>query len=70
MSSTCFAPRILRGFLGIQYVVADVAPKFTRYPLFDAFHETFPEVVQIAPSFEDFLARALNSGGRSFWLEE
>ncbi|NVJ17887.1 SMI1/KNR4 family protein [Myxococcus sp. AM010] len=53
-----------------NYVVVDVEPKFTRYPLFDAFHETFPAVEQIAPSFGDFLMRALDSGGRSFWLEE
>lgn len=53
-----------------NYVVVDVAPKSPTYPLFDAFHETFPKVDQIAPSFEDFLARALKSGGRSFWLEE
>ncbi|MCY1040715.1 hypothetical protein OV208_05215 [Corallococcus sp. bb12-1] len=39
-----------------------------RYPLFDAWHETFPETKPIAPWFEAFLEKALRSGSRSFWL--
>jgi hypothetical protein len=54
-----------------DYVVVDVTQReANRYPLFDAFHETFPETERIASSFEDFLKRALHSGNRAFWLRE
>ncbi|RKH14983.1 SMI1/KNR4 family protein [Corallococcus sp. CA047B] len=52
-----------------NYVVLDVAQRSEgRYPLFDAFHEIFPETKLIASSFEEFLKKALRSGNRSFWL--
>ncbi|RKH10824.1 SMI1/KNR4 family protein [Corallococcus sp. CA053C] len=52
-----------------DFVVLDVAQRSGgRYPLFDAFHETFPETRPIASSFEEFLEKALRSGNRSFWL--
>ena len=53
-----------------NFVVLDVAGTPGTYPLFDAFHETFPSVERIASSFEEFLTRALSSGGRSYWLSE
>ncbi|MBU8898940.1 SMI1/KNR4 family protein [Corallococcus sp. M34] len=52
-----------------NFVVVDVARREgSSYPLFDAFHETFPEMERIASSFEEFLARALASDGYSYWL--
>ncbi|NOJ97938.1 SMI1/KNR4 family protein [Corallococcus coralloides] len=52
-----------------NYVVMDVAQAVAgRYPLFDAWHETYPQVERIASSFEEFLEKALRSGNRSFWL--
>ncbi|NTX02582.1 SMI1/KNR4 family protein [Myxococcus sp. CA040A] len=52
-----------------NFVVLDVAQQQGgRYPLFDAFHETFPQTKRIASSFEEFLTRALRSGGRVYWL--
>lgn len=52
-----------------NYVVMDVAQAVNcRYPLFDAWHETYPQVERIASSFEDFLEKALHSGNRAFWL--
>lgn len=53
-----------------DYVLVDVArPQDGRYPLLDAYHETYPlEVQQIATSFGEFLARALSSSNRLFWL--
>jgi len=39
----------------------------------DGWHEAWPNpkhCKQIAPSFEDFLERALGGGGRFFWLKK
>jgi cell wall assembly regulator SMI1 len=52
-----------------DYVLVDVAQKVAgRYPLLDAFHETYPEVKVIAASFGEFLEKALASGDEYFWL--
>ncbi|QAT85556.1 hypothetical protein EJ065_3996 [Corallococcus coralloides] len=53
-----------------DYVVLDSTQREAgRYPLFDAFHETFPEEMErIASSFAEFLEWALRSGNRAFWL--
>ncbi|RKG82780.1 SMI1/KNR4 family protein [Corallococcus sp. CA049B] len=53
-----------------DYVVLDSTQREAgRYPLFDAFHETFPEEMErIASRFAEFLERALRSGNRAFWL--
>ncbi|RKI55974.1 SMI1/KNR4 family protein [Corallococcus sp. AB049A] len=52
-----------------DFVVLDVARSESgRYPLFDAWHETFPELVPVASSFAEFLEKALRSGNRAFWL--
>ncbi|RKH55739.1 SMI1/KNR4 family protein [Corallococcus aberystwythensis] len=52
-----------------DYVFVDVAQEANgRLPLFDAWHETYPQVKRIASSFEEFLEKALRSGNRSFWL--
>ncbi|RYZ10732.1 MAG: SMI1/KNR4 family protein [Myxococcaceae bacterium] len=52
-----------------DFVVLDAAQRPDGYyPLFDAFHETFPETKPIASSFAEFLEKALRSGNRSFWL--
>ncbi|NNB88201.1 SMI1/KNR4 family protein [Corallococcus exiguus] len=55
-----------------DYILADVARQVDgRYPLLDAFHETFPdpaETQRIAASFSEFLERALASGDDFFWL--
>jgi cell wall assembly regulator SMI1 len=52
-----------------NYVVLDtVRREGNRYPLFDAWHETFPKTTRIASSFEEFLARAMASDGFSYWL--
>ncbi|WP_370645343.1 SMI1/KNR4 family protein [Corallococcus sp. EGB] len=52
-----------------DYVVLDAIQREAgRYLLFDAFHETFPEMERIASSFAEFLERALRSGNRVFWL--
>ena len=55
-----------------DYVLVDVSRQQDgRYPLLDAFHETYPlEVRQIATSFGEFLERALSSGNQFFWLKE
>ncbi|NRD58398.1 SMI1/KNR4 family protein [Corallococcus exiguus] len=53
-----------------DYVILDVAhPVNGRYPLLDAYHETFPQGVRpIAVSFSEFLERALTSANSYFWL--
>ena len=53
-----------------NFVILDVATRLNgRYPLLDAFHETYPdEAPRIASSFGEFLEKALRSGNRSFWL--
>ncbi|RYZ38097.1 MAG: SMI1/KNR4 family protein [Myxococcaceae bacterium] len=54
-----------------DYLVLDVARgESGRYPLFDAWHETFPELVAVASSFGEFLEKALRSGDRAFWLDD
>lgn len=55
-----------------DYVLVDVARQAAgRYPLLDAYHETYPlEVRQLAASFSEFLERALSSNNRLFWLAE
>ena len=53
-----------------DYILVDVARQSQgRYPLLDAFHETFPAVEQIAASFSEFLEKALASGDTYFWLD-
>ena len=52
-------------------VLVDVARPGGPYRLLDAYHETYPrEVRQIAVSFGEFLAQALRSENRFFWLTE
>ncbi|WP_404362582.1 SMI1/KNR4 family protein [Corallococcus coralloides] len=52
-----------------DYLVLDVARCDSgHYPLFDAWHETFPELVPVASSFGEFLKKALCSGNQAFWL--
>ncbi len=55
-----------------DYVAIDVAAALDgRYPLFDVWHEGFPdpsECRQVAASFAEFLERALRSGGARYWL--
>ncbi|ABF88233.1 hypothetical protein MXAN_0598 [Myxococcus xanthus DK 1622] len=54
-----------------DFVLVNVANTGGPYPLFDAYHETYPrEVRKIADSFSDFLERALASGDEFFWLDE
>ncbi|NOJ97939.1 SMI1/KNR4 family protein [Corallococcus coralloides] len=54
-----------------DYLVLDVARSESgRYPLFDAWHETFPELVPVASSFGEFLEKALRSGNQAFWLDD
>jgi hypothetical protein len=54
-----------------DFVLIDTTRPGGPYPLLDAYHETYPrEARQIAASFGDFLARALRSGDRFFWLNE
>ncbi|RKH63185.1 SMI1/KNR4 family protein [Corallococcus aberystwythensis] len=53
-----------------DYVVLDVARSESGcYPLFDAWHETFPELVPVASSFGEFLEKALRSNNSAFWLD-
>jgi hypothetical protein len=56
-----------------DYIITDVSRmNDERYPILDAFHETFPDPVetrQIASSFSEFLERALASGDDFFWLD-
>ncbi|NRD49017.1 SMI1/KNR4 family protein [Corallococcus sp. AB004] len=53
-----------------DFVIVDVAKRENdRYPLLDAFHETYPdETPLIASSFGEFFEKALRSQGRTFWL--
>ncbi|MFP2956633.1 SMI1/KNR4 family protein [Myxococcus sp. 1LA] len=55
-----------------NYVLLDVSHQEAgRYPLRDGYREGFPDpdyCRQIAPSFAEFLAGALRSNGRWFWL--
>ncbi|NNB91974.1 SMI1/KNR4 family protein [Corallococcus exiguus] len=53
-----------------DYVILDAAHQVDgKYPVLDAYHETFPEAVRpIAASFSEFLERALASGDDFFWL--
>ncbi|RKG99763.1 SMI1/KNR4 family protein [Corallococcus sp. CA053C] len=55
-----------------DYIVLDAARQANgRYPLLDAYHETYPlEVRPIASSFSEFLEKALASGDDYFWLED
>ncbi|WP_375759775.1 SMI1/KNR4 family protein [Corallococcus exercitus] len=53
-----------------DYVVLDTARSESgRYRLFDAWHETFPELVPVASSFGEFLEEALRSSNSAFWLD-
>ncbi|RKH55908.1 SMI1/KNR4 family protein [Corallococcus aberystwythensis] len=56
-----------------DYIIADVSrTQDGRFPLLDAFHETFPdpaETRQVAASFGEFLEKALASGDDFFWLD-
>jgi hypothetical protein len=55
-----------------DYVLVDVGRQEAgRFPIMDGWHEAWPNpkhCKQIARSFEEFLERALRSGGRFFWL--
>jgi hypothetical protein len=52
-----------------NYVIIDAAQTVNgHHPLFDAWHETYPQVEHIAASFAEFLEKALHSGNRTFWL--
>ncbi|QAT82217.1 hypothetical protein EJ065_0610 [Corallococcus coralloides] len=57
-----------------NYVLLDVSQQYDgRYPLRDGFPEGFPDPTQcprIASSFSEFLAGALRSNGRWFWLKK
>ncbi|NNB89927.1 SMI1/KNR4 family protein [Corallococcus exiguus] len=54
-----------------NYVILDVAQHAGgSYPLFDAWHETYPVAKRIASSFAEFLERAMRSDGFSYWLGE
>jgi hypothetical protein len=57
-----------------NYVAVDMSTTENgRYPMLDCFHETFMETgssKRIAHSFSDFLDRALQSGGRPYWLKD
>ncbi|XXF78106.1 SMI1/KNR4 family protein [Myxococcaceae bacterium GXIMD 01537] len=57
-----------------DYVLVDVARREEgRYPLVDGWHEAWPNpkhCKQLAHSFEEFLMRALSSGGAFFWLKK
>ncbi|RKH91952.1 SMI1/KNR4 family protein [Corallococcus sp. AB045] len=62
------------GFRDGNYVLLDVSQQHDgRYPLRDGFREGFPDPTQcpqIASSFSEFLAGALRSNGRWFWLKK
>ncbi|AKF84229.1 hypothetical protein MFUL124B02_41180 [Myxococcus fulvus 124B02] len=54
-----------------DWVLVDVAQPGGPYPLLDAYHESYPRVVQrVAGSFREFLERALASEGQLYWLRE
>ncbi|MBJ6759605.1 SMI1/KNR4 family protein [Myxococcaceae bacterium JPH2] len=57
-----------------NYIIVDVGQQQSgRYPIIDGYREGFPDpyyCAQIAPSFSDFLERALHSEGRWFWLRD
>jgi hypothetical protein len=56
-----------------DYVLVDVARQQNdRYPIFDGYHEAWPDPYyceQIASSFSEFLEKALRSKGRLFYLQ-
>jgi hypothetical protein len=55
-----------------DYILVDVSRREDgRYPIIDGYHEAFPDPAycpQIAASFSEFLAGALRSQGRHFYL--
>ncbi|WP_426751521.1 SMI1/KNR4 family protein [Myxococcus sp. Y35] len=55
-----------------NFVLLDVSEAYAgRYPLRDGYNEAFPDpdyCPRISESFREFLAGALRSGGRWFWL--
>jgi len=57
-----------------DYILVDVnRQKAGRYPVFDGWHEAWPDpeyCKQIADSFSEFLEGALRSGGDWFWLKQ
>jgi hypothetical protein len=57
-----------------DYILVDVGRQEDgRYPIMDGWHEAWPNpkhCKQIACSFEEFLERALHSGGSFFWLKK
>jgi hypothetical protein len=57
-----------------NYILVDVSQQANgRYPLVDGYHEMFPNpdyCRRIASSFSEFLAGALRSNGRQFWLKQ
>ncbi|AKF80294.1 hypothetical protein MFUL124B02_10360 [Myxococcus fulvus 124B02] len=57
-----------------NFILLDVSEQHEgRYPLRDGYNEAFPDPAycpRIATSFRSFLAGALQSGERWFWLEE
>ena len=50
-----------------DFILVDVAPP-PPYPLLDAYHGTYPAVTPVAASLREFLARALSSNNRLYWL--
>ncbi|RKH55740.1 SMI1/KNR4 family protein [Corallococcus aberystwythensis] len=53
-----------------DYVILDTAQQARgAYPLFDAWHETYPVTKPIASSFAEFLGSAMRSDGFSYWLD-
>ncbi|AGC45465.1 hypothetical protein MYSTI_04165 [Myxococcus stipitatus DSM 14675] len=53
-----------------DYNLLDVA-RPAPYPILDAFHESYPlDVVEIAPSFGEWLERTLRSNNQLWWLQK
>ncbi|AGC49189.1 hypothetical protein MYSTI_07917 [Myxococcus stipitatus DSM 14675] len=52
-----------------DFILVDASGR-APYPMLDAFHETFPQVKQVAASFGEFLSRALTSRNRLYWLQK
>ena len=55
-----------------DYVAIDTSTLNGQYPVYDCWHEAFPnpkECRKIARSFTEFLEQALRSGGNLFWLK-
>ncbi|MBZ4411317.1 SMI1/KNR4 family protein [Myxococcus sp. MISCRS1] len=51
-----------------DFILVDVSQS-APYPMLDAYHETYPQVRQVAASLQEFLSRALASGDKLYWLQ-